>query len=74
MPGLTGLEVCEYLRKKGYQSPILMLSAKADLVDRVLGLDSRVDDYLVKPFELEAGPVVRVTRAKADFLLAWKMI
>ncbi|WP_371380666.1 response regulator transcription factor [Sporomusa aerivorans] len=51
MPGQTGLEACKYLRKHGYQSSILMLTAKDDVVDRVLGLDSGADDYLVKPFE-----------------------
>ncbi len=51
MPGQTGLEVCKNLRKDGYQGAVLMLTAKDDVVDRVLGLDSGADDYLVKPFE-----------------------
>jgi len=51
MPGQTGIEVCAQLRKDGYQGAILMLTAKDDITDRVLGLDTGADDYLVKPFE-----------------------
>ena len=51
MPGQTGIEVCRQLRKDGCQGAILMLTAKDDINDRVLGLDTGADDYLVKPFE-----------------------
>lgn len=51
MPGQTGISICDYLRKQGYQGAILMLTAKDAIVDRVLGLDTGADDYLVKPFE-----------------------
>jgi DNA-binding response OmpR family regulator len=51
MPGATGLQVCDRLRKHGYQGAILMLTARDAVDDRVLGLDTGVDDYLVKPFE-----------------------
>lgn len=51
MPGKNGIQVCEQLRKHGYQAPILMLTARDALDDRVLGLDTGADDYLVKPFE-----------------------
>lgn len=51
MPGQTGIGVCEQLRKQGYQEPILLLTAKDALDDRVLGLDTGADDYFVKPFE-----------------------
>ena len=51
MPGETGIKVCDYLRKQGYQGAILMLTAKDAVSDRVLGLDAGADDYLVKPFE-----------------------
>lgn len=51
MPGETGINVCAQLRKGGYQGAILMLTAKDDINDRVLGLDTGADDYLVKPFE-----------------------
>jgi DNA-binding response OmpR family regulator len=51
MPGATGLQVCDRLRKHGYQGAILMLTARDAVDDRVLGLDAGADDYLVKPFE-----------------------
>lgn len=51
MPGETGIAVCDSLRKQSYQGAILMLTAKDDVNDRVLGLDTGADDYLVKPFE-----------------------
>ena len=51
MPGLTGIKVCQTLRTRGYQNAIIMLTAKDDVDDRVHGLDSGADDYLVKPFE-----------------------
>lgn len=49
MPGLDGLEVCRRLRS-GDDTPILMLTARDDVADRVRGLDAGADDYLVKPF------------------------
>ncbi|MDF2635948.1 MAG: two component transcriptional regulator, winged helix family [Pelosinus sp.] len=51
MPGESGLNVCDRLRKQGYQGAILMLTARDAVEDRVLGLDTGADDYLVKPFE-----------------------
>jgi len=51
MPGATGIEVCDHLRKQSYQGAILILTAKEAVSDRVLGLDAGADDYLVKPFE-----------------------
>lgn len=51
MPGVTGIQVCDHLRKQGYHHSILMLTAKDDVNDRVLGLDTGADDYLIKPFE-----------------------
>ena len=51
MPGLSGIEVCRLLRGQGYQKPVLMLTAKDTLDDKVRGLDGGADDYLVKPFE-----------------------
>ncbi|KQO17787.1 response regulator transcription factor [Paenibacillus sp. Leaf72] len=52
MPGMTGVEVCSKLREQGYSGAILMLTARDSLHDRIEGLDSGADDYLVKPFEL----------------------
>jgi DNA-binding response OmpR family regulator len=53
MPGLDGYAVCRELRKRGRDLPVLMLTAKALVDDRVEGLDSGADDYLVKPFSLK---------------------
>lgn len=53
MPQLDGWEVCRRLRTAGIHSPVLMLTAKDDVQDRVKGLDMGADDYLVKPFALE---------------------
>ncbi len=53
MPGLDGYAVCRELRKRGRDMPVLMLTAKALVDDRVAGLDSGADDYLVKPFSLK---------------------
>jgi DNA-binding response OmpR family regulator len=52
MPGLDGFAVCRELRKRGRTMPVLMLTAKGQVDDRVEGLDSGADDYLVKPFSL----------------------
>jgi two-component system response regulator MprA len=53
MPGVDGLEVCRVLRKAQSRVPILMLTVRDDLGDRIEGLDAGADDYLGKPFELE---------------------
>ncbi|MBZ0318285.1 MAG: response regulator transcription factor [Anaerolineae bacterium] len=53
LPGMGGFEVCQTLRRQGYMMPILMLTARDTLTDKVLGLDSGADDYLVKPFAVE---------------------
>jgi two-component system copper resistance phosphate regulon response regulator CusR len=53
LPKRTGLDVCRELRRRGKRTPILMLTARDALQDRVAGLDSGADDYVVKPFELE---------------------
>ncbi len=52
MPNGNGVEVCRRLRKQGYSGAILMLTAKDSVQDRIEGLDSGADDYLVKPFEI----------------------
>ncbi|HKH29967.1 MAG TPA: response regulator transcription factor [Gaiellaceae bacterium] len=53
MPGIDGIEVCRYLRRTGNTTPVLMLTARDGVGDRVAGLDAGADDYLVKPFALE---------------------
>ena len=53
MPEVDGLEVARRLRRSGSRVPILMLTARDEIADRVAGLDAGADDYLVKPFALE---------------------
>ena len=53
MPGVDGLAACRRIREKGIRTPVLMLTARHDVADRVAGLDAGADDYLVKPFDLE---------------------
>jgi DNA-binding response OmpR family regulator len=52
LPGMSGLELCRKLRHEGVQTPILMLTARSEESDRVLGLDLGADDYVTKPFSL----------------------
>ena len=53
MPGIDGLEVCRRLRRSGNTLPVLMLTARAEVENRVEGLDAGADDYVTKPFALE---------------------
>jgi two-component system response regulator TctD len=53
MPGLDGLEVVQRLRKRGQTLPVLLLTARSAVAERVIGLNAGADDYLPKPFELE---------------------
>ena len=53
LPGADGFEICRRLRSDGIWSPVLMLTARDAVDDRVSGLDAGADDYLVKPFALE---------------------
>ncbi len=69
LPGRDGLQVLSDLRKSGHATPVLMLTARDAIEDRVLGLDSGAEDYLVKPFafaELLARLRVLVRRARND--------
>jgi two-component system response regulator MprA len=53
LPGLDGLEVCRRMRDAGDRTPVLMMTARAAVAERVEGLDAGADDYLVKPFALD---------------------
>jgi DNA-binding response OmpR family regulator len=53
LPGLSGLEVCRRLRTTGDKAPVILLTAKDEVSDRVAGLDAGADDYVVKPFSIE---------------------
>src|SRR5690606_29921280 len=61
MPEVDGLEVCRKLREQNNTVPILMISAKAEDLDKVMGLMSGADDYLIKPF----NPLELVARVKS---------
>jgi serine/threonine protein kinase len=52
LPGMNGLEVCRELRRTGFGAPIIMLSAKSEETDRVVGLEAGADDYVTKPFSM----------------------
>ena len=69
MPRVDGLEVCRRLRAAGDRTPVLVLTARDAVADRVRGLDAGADDYLVKPFALEellARLRALLRRARAD--------
>ncbi|WP_457208943.1 response regulator transcription factor [Nocardioides sp. P5_C9_2] len=53
LPGMDGVTVCRRLRDAGVTTPVLMLTARADVRDRIAGLDAGADDYLPKPFDLD---------------------
>ena len=53
LPEIDGIEICKQVRQSGNHTPILMLTAKGEINDRVEGLDAGADDYLVKPFAFE---------------------
>src|ERR687888_891083 len=60
LPGIDGFEVCRRLRADGVRSPVLILTARDAVADRVRGLDTGADDYLTKPFSLaELGARLR---------------
>jgi len=50
LPGMTGFEICRHLRSSGSRLPVLLLTARDSIEDRVFGLDAGADDYLIKPF------------------------
>jgi len=65
LPGMSGLDVCRELRRRGFEAPIVMLTARAEETDRVVGLEIGADDYVTKPFsvrELLARIRVRLRR------------
>jgi DNA-binding response OmpR family regulator len=77
LPGRTGIEVLGAFRRRGLQTPVLILTAKDAVEDRVLGLDSGADDYMVKPFafaELVARVRALLRRGRADQILRLKAL
>lgn len=69
MPGYSGIEVLKILRRNKNSTPILMLTAKSELDDRVMGLDAGADDYLPKPFEMSEllSRVRAMLRRRCDY-------
>ncbi|WP_035765466.1 response regulator transcription factor [Butyrivibrio sp. NC2002] len=69
MPHLEGTEVLKRIRDKGVQTPVLFLTAKSEIEDRIAGLDLGADDYLTKPFDMGEllARIRAMTRRKADF-------
>ena len=69
MPGLNGMEVLKKLREKGLSTPVLFLTAKTEVDDRIKGLDLGADDYLPKPFDMGEllARVRAMLRRKSDF-------
>jgi two-component system alkaline phosphatase synthesis response regulator PhoP len=68
LPGMSGFEVCKKLRSQGVKTPIIMLTAKGQEIDRVLGLEIGADDYVTKPFsprELQARVKAVLRRMEA---------
>jgi len=73
LPKLSGLEVCKTLRGEGYEGPILMLTARGQEIDKVVGLELGADDYVTKPFSIRellarVKAVLRRTDGKAKRL------
>jgi two-component system alkaline phosphatase synthesis response regulator PhoP len=69
LPGMSGFDVCRNLRRRGFEAPIIMLTARAEEMDRVVGLEIGADDYVTKPFgvrELLARVRVRLRRRSPD--------
>lgn len=70
MPGIDGVKLCRMLREKGVQTPVIMLTEKAEIEDKEAGFTSGADDYLAKPFnplELELRIQALIRRASADY-------
>ena len=70
MPKLSGLEVLEAIRKDGCRTPVLLLTAKAEVEDRIKGLDMGADDYLPKPFVM--GELLARVRGNS-FCQSWNI-
>lgn len=69
MPGMEGTEVLKHLREKNISTPVLFLTAKSEIDDRIKGLDLGADDYLTKPFDMREllARIRAMTRRKEEF-------
>ena len=71
LPGIDGFEVCQRIRRRGIRTPILMLTARDAVADRIAGLDRGADDYLTKPFDFgELLARLRAIMRRPDSFLA----
>ena len=71
LPGINGIDLCRQIRKKNIQTPVMMLTAKDSVKDKVIGLDSGADDYITKPFSFDefVARVRALLRRKQDTLV-----
>ncbi len=77
LPGMSGYDVCRMMRKKGFENPVLMLTARGEETDKVVGLDLGADDYAVKPLgsmELHARVRALLRRSKKTNAIDHKVI
>ncbi len=76
LPKLDGISLCKRLRDRGLSSPILMLTARDTIADKIIGLDAGADDYMVKPFDLQelmarVRALIRRSTPEASAILTW---
>ena len=70
LPGISGFDVVRSVRSSGNEIPILVLTARGEIADRVRALDSGADDYIVKPFDIaELGARIRALKRRASGIL-----
>lgn len=71
LPGLSGMEICRKIRQHNQHTPILILSAKSEEIDKVLGLETGADDYMTKPFGVRelVARVKAILRRREEFYL-----
>src|SRR6478609_3137959 len=79
LPKLSGLALLQHIRHDGNQTPVIILTARESIEDRVKGLDSGADDYLIKPFDLNElsariRALVRRSQGRADTVIQYKNI
>ena len=70
LPKCSGVDVLHKLRQKGVSTPVIMLTAKSEVADKIVGLNSGADDYLAKPFDSDEliARIFAITRRKGDYL------
>lgn len=70
LPGISGFDICKTIRKEGIKTPIILLTAKGEEIDKVLGLELGADDYITKPFSVREllARVKAVLRRSSDII------